>query len=130
MEIRLTFAKEFAILVGHMRVTSPKRPLTVFCFVFQQQPRKHGDSIKYKFSWMYANGCACKSRLKQNPNLWTLELKSRHNRDSHKDLQGNQITENQKLALKNVVRTNPLCNARAARRATQSMDPGSLISPE
>ena len=68
--------------------------------------------------------------MKRNSNLWHLELKCRHDKDSHKDETGVQITETQKTALRDVVRTNPLCLAKAARRATQNLEPGARISPE
>ena len=68
--------------------------------------------------------------MKRNPILFTLELKCLHHKDSHNDDKGNQITDPQKTALKDIVRTNPLCNARVARRATQNLDAGARIPPE
>ena len=79
---------------------------------------------------MYLTGCPCQARLKRNSNLWQLEIKCRHDKDSHKDEAGGRITETQKTALKDVVRTNPLCHARAVRRATQNLEQGARIPPE
>ena len=69
-------------------------------------------------------------RIREDKALIPLEFKGRHHRDSHKAAAVSRITEHQKQALTTIVRTNPLCRAKSARRATQNMDDKSKIPPE
>ena len=57
-------------------------------------------------------------------------MKGRHTKDSHKGAVIGRITDTQKAALATIVRTNPLCKAQIARRATQNMDDEAKIAPE
>ena len=85
--------------------------------------------------WTYKFICSCKgcgdqAHIKEDKSLMTLEFNGRHHKDSHKGVVYSCITESQKKALDTVVRTNPLCRAKAARRATQNMLEDEKIPPE
>lgn len=89
----------------------------------QRQPRQHGGTT-YKYQRRFYNKSDCPSevRIREDKALIPLEFKGRHHRDSHKAAAVSRITEHQKQALTTIVRTNPLCRAKSARRATQNMD--------
>ena len=100
-------------------------------FLVQNQPRKNtGRTYKLECGYYRKNGCPVEARIKIDGLTASLELNGRHNKDSHKGAKIARITEAQKQALDIVVRTNPLCTARAARRATQNMEEEQKIPPD